>query len=156
MTDGYPYPDFVHFHSYESRLSLELPAGWEEEDESENQVIYVNRDDSETPIEPRLIVRVQAVPADSDAWRQLADGQRDRPGRDLIDSREIAIDGVPARLDITGYDEPGLGGKVLHVQAFAQISDVLFSVSGVAAWKERAMWTPVFTDAVDSIRFILV
>ena len=156
MSQGWAFPANIHFHSYESRVSLELPAGWEEEVEVAEQVTYVNRDGSETGLQPRLIVKVMTVPADSDAWRELADQLRDRPGREVVESKEISVDSVPARLDITGYEEAQLGGRVVHVQAFAQISDMLFSISGVASWSERAMWTPEFAAAIDSIRFILV
>ena len=77
-------------------------------------------------------------------------------GKEVLRMEDLEIDGVPTRVVVTTYYESQLGGRIVHHQAFAQISDVVFSVSGIAGWERRAEWLTVFDQALRSIRFILV
>ena len=94
----FPAPDRVHFFSPRTRVSLELPVGWVEEEVGDHHVVYA-LDDAEgagLPHPPKLFVTVVAMLLeDPDASGQLSQQLLDTPMENLeVQSHEAThIDG---------------------------------------------------------------
>ena len=148
------YPDFIHFHSWETKISLELPVGWERDQDADGQAVYVCLADPDAEVKPQFIAKAVAGSADPNGWRAVADRMSGGDERELLRSDEIEVDDVPTRVDVVVYNEPAIGERVVHMNAVAQIDDVLFVLSGSALASERETVEPVFDQAIRSVRFI--
>lgn len=159
----YSNPDYVHFFSHETKVSLELPIEWEEEEENEGMATYAyGVDEDEEPeyeYPPRLMVKTIGIPSGQpDAYRKLAQQMIDMPARDKkIVSRDTQeIDGHEGTVDVFSYYLDDAGGLVTQYQVFVQISNVIFSITGMVEDKHGEELLPVFGAAAKSIRFILM
>ena len=158
----YPSTGYAHFFSYETKVSLELPVEWEEEEVGQDTVTYafgLDEDEPEFEHPPKLIVKAIAVPmGESDAYKQLAQQMVDIPRQDVqvISRRAELIDDVPAVVDVLSYYEDEVGSRLTQYQALAQIENVVFSVTGIVEESRMDEVLPVFEGAVKSIRFILI
>jgi hypothetical protein len=145
MTD----PGLIHFYSYVTGVSLELPVGFEFAGEDDASATYVDRVD-DGPITPDTpVVRIRVVgeierDAGPDAVRELADGFA-AVDRETISQQEREIDGSPA-VTVVSRD----AGRVLHQTVVADDNRLL---SIIAAAPGDDLLT-MFDAAVESIRFI--
>jgi hypothetical protein len=145
MTD----PGLIHFYSYVTGVSLELPVGFEFAGEDDASATYVDRVD-DGPITPDTpVVRIQVVgeiehDAGPDAMRELADGFA-AADRETISRQEREIDGSPA-VTVVSRD----AGRVLHQTVVADDNRLLSIIAAAPGDDLLAM----FDAAVESIRFI--
>jgi hypothetical protein len=138
----------VHFFSYVTGVSLELPVGFEFVGEDDASASYADRAD-DGPVTARTpIVRIRVVGEfegdAASAVRGLADGF-DAADRDTVWRRDREIDGCPA-VTVLSRDN----GRVLHQSAVIADGRLL---SIIAAAPNDDL-VPVFDATLDSIRFI--
>ena len=77
---------YIHFFSWATRVSIELPVGFEEqlEDPDSNSAVYADDLDDEDEPGARVMTKMTAVPVESsDAYRSLAAASAE------IDSRSV-------------------------------------------------------------------
>jgi hypothetical protein len=142
-------PGVVHFFSYVTGVSFELPVGFEFAGEDDVSASYVDRADDGPITEATPVVRVRVVgeieeDGGVDAVPGLADGF-DSADLETIARRDRVIDECPA-ITVVSRD----GGRVLHQTAVAADGRLL-SIIGAAPSEDLL---PVFDAALDSIRFI--
>ncbi len=144
-------PAVVHFFSYATGVSLELPVGFELVAEDEQSATYADRpeDGPATATTPTVRIRVVGTLEDDDgraAVRGLADGFA-ATGLATISRQDREIDECPAAT-VVSRD----GGRILQQTAVAADARVL-SIIAVAATEEQL---PAYDAALDSIRFIAI
>ena len=155
--------EFLHFFSHESRVSLELPVGWEELKEEKHQVIYyyesfTEDEDSRSWItNPRLMIKL--FPSPSDDLQNLekasqSNFQQSHSELDKLEHNSQTIDGHPGVLDLFRYRDIESGELVIQLQVFVLISDVLFSFTGLMTQNYEDEIIPVLKTAISSVRFI--
>jgi hypothetical protein len=142
-------PGVVHFYSYATGVSLELPVGFEAVGEDDVSAEYADRADdgpvtSETPA---VRIRVVGDVDDDDdagaaAALELADGFA---AAGSIGRHDRVIDGFPA-VTVVSRD----GARLLHQTAVAADGRLL---SVIAVSSDDGL-LPAYDAAVDSIRFI--
>ncbi len=140
-----PDPGVVHFYSYATGVSLELPVGFEADGEDDTSARY--RDDDGTPEPPLVQVRVVGeYPAGQDvgAVRALADGFAERA--ELISRQERSVDDCPAETVVSGS-----GSRVQHQTVLAADGRLITVVCVAAQSPDRRA---AFDAAIDSIRVI--
>jgi hypothetical protein len=142
-------PGLVHFFSYVTGVSLELPVGFEFDGEDDVSASYADRVDDEPVTSATPVVRVRVVgqiegDAGPAAVRGLADGFGGAD-RETVGRRDRAVDGSRA-VTVVSRDS----GRVLHQTAIAA-DDRLLSVIASAPTDELL---PVYDAAIDSIRII--
>jgi hypothetical protein len=159
-------PDVIHFYSYETGVSIELPIGFEEQFEESGVVAYVDEpdddDDDATPL-ARVLVQVvgevtpdrgsSAATAAESAAAGLAKGFAGQGG-EVISTRSEVIDEVPTSTTVLHRNDPTLGGEMLFHQTAAVSGGKLLSISAVAPDAHRAEFLPAFDAAIRSIRFV--
>lgn len=152
-------PSHIHHFSWHTKVSLELPIGFEEEEEdpTENMAIYAD-DLEEDTIGARVLTKASAIPAGSDdAYLQMAAASARVAGRALQEPPEAStVDGLPAVHQTLRYVQDDLGMEIVRYETFAQISDIVFSITGVAPAESAEHYLPVFEHASSSARFILL
>lgn len=161
--------ELIHFFSAETKVSLELPIGWEEADTDAGTAIYTYDLDDEADeadeevsavaLSPKYIVRIIGLPsAHPNAYQRLAQTLREQPraGQEGLTHSEIEVDGQPAVLDVWVYDDAEAQRRVVHYQVFVQIDQIVCSLTGIAEDAQRARWLPDFEIATQSVRFIPV
>jgi hypothetical protein len=153
-TDAPPAAELVHFYSYATGVSLELPVGFEGAGSDDDSASYaVLGDDDVTPVPgTQLLVQVVATFADdaTDADRaagvdQLATALADLPGTP-IERVEVEVDDERVVVQTIGTDD---GSTVLS--AAAATPHRLVSVTALARDDEMLA---VHRAAIDSIRWI--
>jgi len=155
------YPDRIHFFSYGTKISLELPVGWEEREQQGNNAIYVleaDDDDVDLAFDPILVVATVRLPtSDDDAHLRLAAALLDahRTAR-VLAHNDIAIDAMPAIEDITLGRDPDVTAEAVRYQAVAQLDNVGFTFTGVAPADMADEFIDIFRSAVASARMIPV
>ncbi len=145
-----------HWFSHKTRVSIELPIGWEQDEEDERLVIY--RDTSaahEWP--PTLLIRVIHIPFAADEphlelARQIVDVSR--PNKQILSHSKMDVDGFDGVVDVLSYDEEQVGHTVIHYQVFVNVPPLIYSFSGMAQREHAQSCLPVFRAAVQSVRFI--
>lgn len=158
-------PERIHFFSWETRVSIELPIGFEEqmEDPQTNSVIYADEpealDDSDESgdIAARVMTGMTAVPEGSpDAYRTIAEESAGLGFRTVEHREELVIDGAPAIRHILSYCDDQLKVDVLRHETFAQLANVVFAIICLAPASRSAEYRPAFDHATDTARFILL
>ncbi len=155
-------PERIHFFSWETRVSLELPIGFEEEgeDPETNSAIYVDEVPDSAPedaIAARVMAKMTAVPhGRPDAYRSLAEASAGIGSRTVEDREELVIDGAPAARQVLRYRDEELDVEVLRHETFAQLENVVFSIIGLAPAGRSAEYRPAFEHAAETARFILL
>jgi hypothetical protein len=158
-------PDVIHFYSYETGVSIELPVGFEEQFEETGVAAYVDEPDDDDDASPvaRVLVQVvgdvtpdrgaSAASAAESAAAGLASGFAAQGG-EVISSRSEVIDEVPTATTVLHRNDPTLGGEMLFHQTAAVSAGKLLSISAVAPDAQRAQFLPAFDAAIRSIRFV--
>lgn len=152
-------PDRVHFFSWHTKTSLELPVGFEEQsdDEGSNTVIYADDLDDDDPPGARVMAKATAVPVgDDDAYRKLADASAQIPGRGTESRTEVEIDGLPAIRQLLRYYHDDLEEEVIRHETFAQAGNIVFSITGMALAEDGHRYLDDLDHASDTARFILL
>ncbi|MFZ4730744.1 MAG: hypothetical protein ACOYMQ_19050 [Pseudanabaena sp.] len=161
----------LDFFSRESKVSLQLPVGWEEMEEGNGYVIYYESLDDEdeffeesdnpveTPHDPKFIIKTFALPAaDALAYRKLSEqvliGQK-RQQQEIISQGFIEVDGFEASLSLFKYWDEDEDCKIFQYQIFAQIAEqIVCSITGITEDSLKDTYLSIFEEAVNSIRFI--
>jgi len=152
----YPKPDVVHFFSHETKVSIELPTGWEL-DETDVRFAMYRAPQNTFGQAPTLIVRVLDVQiADPEGYQKLAQQMLDLPREDMhLFSRDtLQVDGFPGTVDVFSYYQDIVAQQVIQYQVFVQVEQVVFSITGMAEQESGETYLPVFEAAVRSVRFI--
>ena len=159
--DRYAPPPARHFFSYRTRISLELPLDWEQEDtDHEAQERYVadgedaGGDAASPPSTPRLLVSVVPGPPDEPAGREVvANGIMAELGPTGPVRREpFEVDGFDATL----YSFPAVQGEAPLVVRLctASADDRIVAVVASALASGEADLDTVVRSALTSIRVI--
>ncbi|MEX2443050.1 MAG: hypothetical protein WD492_05570 [Alkalispirochaeta sp.] len=154
-----PYIHFFHLFSWATRVSIELPVGFEEqqEDPDTNSAVYADDLDDEDEPGARVMTKMTAVPVESsDAYRSLAAASAQISSRSVEQQRECAIDGSPAVRQIPTYREDEAEIDVICHETVAQLGNVAFSIICLVPASRRTDYLPAFDHAADSVRFILL
>jgi hypothetical protein len=153
---------YIHFFSWETRVSIELPVGFEEEaeDPDTNSAIYtdgLDEPEDSDKIAARVLTKMTAVPPGStDAYRAIAKESEGISSRSVESREEIVVDGAPAIRQILRYREEELGIEVFRHETFAQLADVVFSITCLAPADQSGEYRPAFDHGSDTARFILL
>lgn len=157
--------EVLHFFSLETKVSLELPVGWEDQEEDGGLAIYyyeMNDDEEESNFDkcnPRLIIKTFAIPTNTpDALKNIADStvQAYQIQRQILERSVTEVDSYPAIVNIFTYQDDEMSCTFIQYQVFVQISQIICSISGVVELQYQQEFLPVFEQAVKSIRFIPV
>ena len=151
--------DVIHFYSYETGVSIELPVGFEEQSEQHHSVAYVDDPDDDSTPAARVLVQVVAeLDADDAAAAQSAvDGLAHgfaAQGGEVLATRTETIDEVPTTTTLTRRTDPKLGGEWIFHQTAAAAEGRLISISALAPSADQARRLPEFDAAIRSIRFV--
>ena len=150
---------YIHFFSWASRVSIELPVGFEEqlEDPDTNSAVYADDLDDEDEPGARVMTKMTAVPVESsDAYRSLAAASAEIDSRSVEHQRECAVDGASAVRQILSYRDDEAEIDVIRHETVAQLGNVVFSIICLAPASRRTDYLPAFDHAADSARFILL
>ena len=146
----------IHFFSYETKVSLELPAGWSELQELVGAAIY-GYDDADSQSSPRFVVKTIALPTSTaGADQSILAGiiQAARPIQMLNEPITVDIDGFSGQMAIFTFQPSGLSTVMLQHQVVVQVDQIVFSLAGVVEASAQAIWLPVFEAIGQSVRFI--
>lgn len=152
-------PDLIHHFSWATKVSLELPLGFEEESEdtAANVAIYADDLGDDDPPGARVMAKATAVPGQGeDAWRALADQMARMPGRTVASRAETEIDGLPAATLVLRYHDDSADMDAVRHETVAQAADVLFTITGLAPAESADRYLPAFDHAAATARFVLL
>jgi len=155
-------PEYIHFFSWVTRVSIELPVGFEEqvEDPETNSAIYADDlDDVDDLDEPgaRVMTKMTAMPGGvEDAYRSLAEASTQIGVRTIEHREECIVDGAPGIRQILSYHDEDSGGNVIRHETFAQLANLVFSLTCLVPEGRSTDYLPAFEHASDSARFILL
>lgn len=152
-------PEHIHHFSWATKVSLELPVGFEEESEDEGSNLAHYADDLDDDDLPgaRVMTKATAVTGQGDdAWRALADQMAQVPGRTVVSRSETEIDGLPAAQLLLRYHDEDADLEVVRHETVAQAADVLFTISGLAPAEQADRYVPAFDHASATARFVLL
>ena len=157
-------PDRVHFFSYATGVSIELPVGFTVGAERPGAVTYVRRDD-ETVVAVVMITVVSGAPSGGAAL--LVDGMaaagqsQGRTVREIDDERvEVAELRFPNGLPSGGVAaaEPEavelLGSDLWVTFAAVTFGGRVVTVTAAAPHSQAGQYRPAFAAALESCRFI--
>jgi len=158
----------LDFFSHESKVSLQLPVGWEEMEEGKEYVIYYESladDDDEDNLnplksshDPKLIIKTFALPsADLNAYRELSAQiiSQQNQRQEILYQTTNKVDGFDASIDLFTYWDEKEQCTVLQYQVFVQIAEqIICSITGMIEDSAKNEYLPIFEQAVESIRFI--
>jgi hypothetical protein len=151
-------PDRVHHFSWHTRVSLELPVGFETqtEDGRDHVAVYADDLDEGDPPGARVQTRLTAVPeSDGGQHLRLAEAACEVTGSEPLERQAIRLDGLPAVEQTLRYHEPRLGTDVVRHEAYAQAGNVVFSIVCMTAAQRQEEYLPAFREAVASARVVL-
>lgn len=154
-----PLPPYIHHFSWNTKISIELPLGFEEaaEDEENNSAIYADDLDEDDELGARVLTKATAVPeAEDAAYRLLAGESAGLPGRRTQTRRDCTIDGAAAVQQVHLYHEDELEIDVMRHETFAQLGNVVFTITCLAPAARADEYLPAFEHAANTARFILL
>jgi hypothetical protein len=149
----------IHFFSWETRISFELPVGFEEQSEDPDSHAAIYADDLDADQEPgaRVMTRMTAVPSDgSDACRSMAAASAEIGSRTVESREECSVDGAPAIRQVLCYYDEDAGIDVTRHETHAQIKNVVFSLICLAPSSRSAAYASAFDHASRSARIVLL
>jgi hypothetical protein len=148
VTAFLPGPDVVAFYSYATGVSLELPIGFEVDDEDEWSATYVDADRGEARVQVRVVGALDSD-APASAAKSLADAFA-RVGNHVVGRRELTVDQTPAFTVVTRRDDDW----VLHQTALAA-DGRLITIVGLLPPDEADLPGELDT-AIESVRVIVL
>ncbi len=163
--DGAPYSWImneltrIHFFSWETRISIELPVGFEEqvEDPDSNTAIYADDLDEDQELGARVLTRMTAVPSESaDAYRSMAAASAQIGTRTVEHQEECTVDGARAIRQTLGYHDEEAGIDVVRHETYAQLGNVVFSLICLAPSYKSSDYLAAFDHASRSARIVLL
>ncbi len=151
------FPEHIHWFSWHTRISLELPIGFEEESEDEEAATAIYADDPDDDGNPtaRVMARTIALPSEApeDSFRRLASEAASMDGHTVIASHELEIDGLPAvRQLLRQYHEES---EVIRHETYAQAANLVFTIIALTSADQQDEYLSAFDHAADTARFIL-
>ncbi len=152
------FPDYIHHFSWTTRVSIELPTGFEEEsyDEDTSSVIYANDLDEDDEPGARVLVKATAVSeAVEDAHLQMLEQSAQLAGSTSVTPEAFDIGGYPAATQQVRYHQPEIEADVVRTECCAQVENVLFSVVCLAFAEDAERYESAFTRALRTMRFVL-
>ncbi|WP_395153180.1 DcrB-related protein [Ilumatobacter sp.] len=149
--------ELIHFYNPDTKTSIELPVGWEEQSAADGTAVYVDLDEDDNDEKsPRLIVSIRALPSAGDVRAAVLDAMLSGlDGAEVLDRRETLVDDSPASRIALRYTDGELG-PVVRVQGVVQEDDVLWTFVGIAPGETTSEQRNVFENAFDSVRLILL
>jgi hypothetical protein len=154
-----PYPEHIHHFSWATRISLDLPIGFEEAQEDPEQRVAMYADDLDPDDETggKVMTRLTPVPQGQDqAYLQLAQATAPIVQGELLDQKELVIDGTKAIQQIFTYYQQDAEIQVIRHETFAQVEHLVFSIIAIAPAERKEEYLEIFNQAARSVRFILV
>lgn len=154
-----------HFFSYETKVSLELPLGWEELREEKGLVIYMHELDDGVEeskgekLNPIITITTFSISTNElGAFKKISSQVLNVPqkAQQILQKKITEIDGYPASVDFFSYEDDDMGGKVVQYQVFVQIDFLICSITGIADLASKEEYFSIFEEAAQSIRFILM
>lgn len=148
----------IHFCSWATRLSVELPVGFEEqlEDAEQNTAIYADDLDDDEP-GARVMTRMTAVATgEDDALRSLAAASAQVGTRTIEHREEREVDGAPAIVQELRYHDDELEVDVVRLETHAQVANVIFSMICLTPASRFADYAAAFDHASRTARIVLV
>lgn len=152
------FPDYIHHFSWTTRVSLELPVGFEEEssDPDTGSVIYANDLDEDDEPGARILVKATAIPDDvENAHLQMLEQSANLVGGSAVTPEHLEIDGFSAAIQQVKYHQNEIEADVVRTECCAQVQNVLFSVVCLAFAEDAQRYTAAFDHALRTMRFIL-
>ena len=152
-------PTHIHFFSWETRISVELPVGFEEElEDPENHcAIYADDLDELDERGARIMAKMTAVPGDlPEAYLSIAEASAGIGSRTLEHREECLVDGAPAVRQVFSYHDEESSLDVFRHETFAQMANVVFSLTCLAPMNRSTTYAPAFDHASCTARFILL
>ncbi len=148
-------PPFIHFFSPYTRISLELPVGFEEqqEDEEHRSVIYADDLDDDDPVGARVLAHTFA--AERDSLVSLAEASAALPGRQVESRQQCTIESYPAMRQLLSYRDTDLELDVLRHETWIQVDEVVFSMIFVTPALRVDQYRPAWEHATETLRLIL-
>ncbi len=164
-------PDRIHFFSYATGTSLELPVGFTPGASDAAGTSYDAYDDDDESVVATLAVRVigtvddggqtAATAAVLDAMVARAGSAAQRHGC-VIDDEQVTSavlrfpGGLPAGVgaEVATAAQGLLSSDLLMVFAAVAFGGALVSIAGMAPWAQADRYRPIFQEAVQSCRFI--
>jgi hypothetical protein len=138
-----PDPGVVHFYSYATGISIELPVGFESDGADGTSARYR---DGDALVQVRVVGEVPAGSDGQAAVRELADGFAARGG--VLTRRDRSVDDCPAATVVTRS-----AGRAEH-QTVLAADGRLLTVVGVAPEPDVDALLAAYDTAVDSVRVI--
>ncbi|TVR91437.1 MAG: hypothetical protein EA428_05800 [Spirochaetaceae bacterium] len=152
-------PSHIHHFSWHSKISFELPIRFEEQDEDPdtNSAIYADDLDDDDELGAKVLAKATAVPENqNDAYRLLALESAKLPDRNTESFVECSVDGAPAVQQTLVYEQADIGIQVLRHETFAQIGNIVFSLTCLAPAARAEEYIPAFDHAASTARFVLL
>jgi hypothetical protein len=155
-----PYPTHIHHFTWATRISLDLPIGFEEDQEDSEQAMAIFADDldQEDEIGGKVLTRLTAVPEGQDqAYQRLAQTATTTiTNHELLSQKELEIDGAPALQQVFSYLQKDIGVAVIRHETYAQLGNLVFTIIGIAPLEKKDYYVEVFDQGAKSARFILL
>lgn len=149
----------LHFYNKKTSISFLLPVGWEEYNENQNTVVYINElnDENEVKILDAKII-MTLFPNSSEDNQLLSKSsnllKKEYKITNNISSSNKNIDQQPAFIEDFIYHDDKINSEFYKKHIFLKIDDVLFSISMICVAQEMDIYKAVFNDALESFRFI--
>jgi hypothetical protein len=150
----------IDFYSKVVRVSLQLPVGWEEFRESDNNVTYLyetEENQKDYSRNPRIIIAIFPVAKPDESILDISSSSLLSTPKNMMKKtghKRIEVDECPGIEDIFTYHDPSQGGEVYHHNVFVLIDNVLYSFSMLCPLSREDEFSTVFAEAIDSVRFI--
>ncbi len=158
-----------HFFSNKTHVSLELPFGWELQEEIKNSATYTLEFDEDLEedelknadglrfFNPIWSIDLFAMSnSDSSNIEKAAQAvlEKQLEAQQLLTKRYDFIDQHPSITIVLKYKDPDYGGLVGRHQSFVLVDDVLYSFNGCMPLELFEEGGVLFEDALKSVRFI--
>ncbi|TVR73292.1 MAG: hypothetical protein EA427_02350 [Spirochaetaceae bacterium] len=153
------YPDYIHWCSWSSRVSLELPFRFEEGEEDRENACATYSENTGGDGGPGTMVmsRVTSVPVDQEeAFIKLAEESSRIPPEAACTRRDTYADGVPALEQELSFVDERVGGPVVRRELFAQIGNLVFSLAALIPRDRAAAQQQELDHTFGSLRFVLI
>lgn len=152
-------PELIHHFSWATRISLELPLGFEEELEDDDAHVAIYGDDLDEDDPPGARVQTKATNVGTDdpaALRKLAEASADRVGGSREGPEELTVDHLPALQQVLRYRQEEIETDVVRHETFVQAGNVVFSITAITSQEDADRYLSAFDHAARTARIILI